>query len=71
MALDGDALGLAMKAAVDSLSDADKRDRTKVFKAMGGAIVTYLVANTVVAVVSVSGVTPGGGLSGPGSGTIS
>lgn len=71
MALVGDDLGLAMKAAVDALSDADKRDRTKVFKAMGNAITTYLVAHTQVAVVSVSGVTPGGGVSGPGTGTIS
>lgn len=59
-----------MKAAVDGLSDADKRDRTKVFKAMGGAIVTYLVTNTQVVVASVTGVTAGAAASGPGTGTI-
>lgn len=70
MALNGDALGLAMKAAVDGLSDADKADRTAVFKAMGNAITVYLVTNTVVVVTSVAGVTPGVGVSGPGTGTI-
>lgn len=71
MALVGTALGDAMKAAVDALSDAQKQDRSAVFRAMGTAIVTYITTNAVVAVnvASVSGVTPGPSPSGPGTGT--
>lgn len=43
MPLSGDALGMAIKAAIDAVGD--KTDRDAVFKAMGGAIVTYLQAN--------------------------
>lgn len=42
MAMDGDVLGLAMKAAVDGLSDDQKKDRDAVFKAMGGAVVEHI-----------------------------
>ena len=68
----GNVLGLAMKAAVDGLSDAQKKDRDEVFKAMGTAIIAHLIANgaSAVAVVSVSGVTTGPGTSGPGLGNL-
>lgn len=38
---------------------------------MGGAVVAYIAANAVVTVNSVTGVLAGGGVSGPGDGTIS
>lgn len=56
MALNGDVLGLAMKAAVDAV--ADKTDRDALFKAMGNAIVNYITTNATVAVVT-PGVTAG------------
>lgn len=71
MALSGDALGLAIKAAVDALSAEEAADREELFKTMGNAIVSYLVANAVVTVTSVSGVTTGPSASGPGTGSIS
>lgn len=37
---------------------------------LAAAIVTYITANAVVVVTSVAGVTTGGGVSGPGAGTI-
>ncbi len=43
--LNGDALGLKMLQYVDALSEEEKRDREKVFKAMGRAIVDYLKQN--------------------------
>lgn len=70
MAMNGDALGDAIKAAVDALPD-PKTDRTAIFRAMGNAIVAHIQANAQVAVTSVTGVTTGGGVSGPGTGTIS
>lgn len=68
MALNGDALGMAIKAATDAISD--PRDRDEIFKALGNAIVNYLVANAAVVVTSVGGVTMGTGVSGPGTGTL-
>lgn len=48
MALNGNDLGDAMRAAVDALSDADKANRTKVFRALGNAIIDHVKANAVV-----------------------
>jgi hypothetical protein len=66
----GSDLGAAIKAAIDSLGS-DASDRDTLFSAMGSAIVTYIQAHALVtvAVASVSGVTAGGGTSGPGTGT--
>lgn len=50
MALSGDVLGDLMKAAVDALSEGDKANRTKVFRAMGKAIVTHIQSSAQVAV---------------------
>lgn len=79
MALNGDALGLAMIAAMDAYvagipdPKPDNYNRTEGFKALGNAIVDYIIANAVVSsnviVTSVSGVTVGAGVSGPGAGT--
>lgn len=69
MAMNGDTLGAAMKAAVDAVSD--KTDRDALFKAIGGAIVAHIQGNAQVNVTSVSGVTAGSAASGPGTGTIS
>lgn len=64
-------MGLAIKAAVDALTEEQARDREVVFKAMGTAIADYITTNAVVNVTNVSGVTTGGSVSGPGTGTIS
>ncbi len=71
MALNGDVLGLLMLANVNALSEAQKRDRTAVYRALGSAIVDHITANAVVTVASVTLVQPGLGSSGPGAGTIS
>lgn len=71
MAMDGNALGDALKAAVDGVGD--PTDRTALFRAIANAIVGHITANaeiaTSVAVTSVSGVTTGAGVSGPGTGS--
>lgn len=71
--LDGAALGDAIRGAVDAAVAGGSVDRVAMFRAMGVAIVTYLQANAMVSVSvtvsSVSGVTPGAGVSGPGIGT--
>ena len=69
MALNATTLAVAMKNAVDGVSD--KTDRDALFQAMAEAIVTHITSNAVVTVTSVSGVTTGAGVSGPGTGTIS
>jgi hypothetical protein len=69
MAMNGDVLGDAIKAAVDAVGD--KTDRQALFRAIGAAIVTHITtqAAVTVTVTSVSGVTVGAGVSGPGAGT--
>lgn len=69
MAMNGNVLGDAIKAAIDAVGD--KTDRQAIFRALGDAIVTHITANASVAVTvaSVSGVTVGAGTSGPGSGS--
>jgi len=65
--LNGDALGLAIASAMN-VTEPTAVDAWKKF---GNALVTYFTTNTVVTVASVSGVTPGAGASGPGTGSIS
>lgn len=55
----GPALGVAMKAAIDALSDEDKRDRDKLFEEMGKAIIDHIIAKGTAAV---GGVVSGGGV---------
>lgn len=70
MAMNGDVLGLAIKAAVEAAAQANPQDRDAIFKAMGNAIVNHVrLASVSVTVTSVSGVTTGGGVSGPGAGS--
>jgi hypothetical protein len=43
MAMNGDTMGSAMKAAIDALTTEQKMDRTAVFRAMAGAIVAHIL----------------------------
>jgi hypothetical protein len=71
MAMNGGVLGAAIKAAVQDAAESDPTDRDAMFAALGDAIVAHIQAfgSVTVAVTSVSGVTAGAGVSGPGSGT--
>lgn len=71
MAMNGDVLGDAIKVAVDAAAAGDPTDRQALFRAIANAIVTHITATAIVTVPSVSAVTPGVGVSGPGVGTIS
>lgn len=70
MALNGNVLGDLIKAAVDVQAAIDPEDRTALFRAIGGAIVTHITTSGVVVVTNVTLVQPGVGSSGPGTGTI-
>jgi len=48
MPLVGDALGSAIATAIKGIPPADQGDPEKIWKAISKALVTYLVANTVV-----------------------
>lgn len=71
MAMDADAMGTAIKDAIDEVDD--KTDRTELFRAMASAIINHIQNNaevaTNVSVESVSGVTTGSGVSGTGTGS--
>lgn len=69
MPMTGSGLATAVKNAIAGVSD--KSDHNAVWNAIGTAIVAYITANALVTVTSVSGVTTGAGVSGPGAGTIS
>lgn len=75
MALNGIVLGNAIKSAIDAAvattPSASEAQRTAIWQAIGTAIVAHIVTNAQVnvAVISVSGVTVGPGISGPGAGT--
>lgn len=71
MAMNGDTMATAIIAAINTLSNEDKADQEKVMKAMCGAIVSHIQTNATISVTNVTAVQPGGGVSGPGSGTIS
>jgi len=70
MSMNGNLMGAEISAALDTLSQKDSADTTKVFQTICTAIVAHIQSNAVVNVTSVSGVTTGGGVSGPGTGTI-
>jgi hypothetical protein len=67
MALNGDILGAAIKAAIDA--EADKTDRDAVFRALGNAIVQHIqtFAQVTVAVTTTGSAT---NQAGPGTGTV-
>lgn len=76
MAMDGTVLGAALKSALTtSPNPGESMDayRTRLFDAMGAAIVAHIQSfaqvNSSVVVNSVTGVTSGGSVSGPGDGT--
>jgi len=71
MAMNGDALGLAIKTAVQAAAASNPSDTDAMFKAMGNAIVDHIhsFAAVTVTVTSVTGVTAGAAASGPGTGT--
>ena len=69
----GDALGDLIRVNIDNLTEAQKRDRVRTFREMGKAIIAHMTGIPgvdAVAVTSVSGVTTGAGVSGPGLGTL-
>jgi len=70
MPLVGDDLATAVQNAIDALSEADKRDMTKVRKAEMNAIVNYIVANAEVS-TTVTGTLPNGPVAASGTGGIS
>ncbi len=53
MAMDGDVLGLAIKAAVQGAAAADPTDSDAMFKAMGNAIVQHITAAGVVTITEI------------------
>lgn len=59
MPMNGDVLGLAIKAAIDGVGD--KTDRDALFKAMGAAIVAHIKANGLVTVTTACGAGAGTG----------
>jgi hypothetical protein len=67
MALNGIALGNAIAAQMG----VTEPTAVESWQKFGTAIVAYFTTNAVVAVASVSGVTSGSAVSGPGTGTIS
>lgn len=71
MAMTGLGMKSAVKAAWESATGQPMPAAAEsVWLAVCGAIVTYIQTNAQVAVVSVSGVTTGPGVSGPGTGTV-
>lgn len=74
MPMVGAALTAAIKAKVSEKNpDFDTKigdDMDWLYEAVGEAVVEYIQANADVIVTSVSGVTTGGGTSGPGTGSI-
>lgn len=70
MPMSANVLSAAIQAAIASIPE-DGRNHDAVWDAIASAIITHIQTTAVVTVASVSGVTPGIGVSGPGVGTIS
>lgn len=68
MAMNGSALGTQIATALGVAADPVA---VAAWQSIANAIVTHITTNAVVTVASVSGVTPGPGVSGPGAGTVS
>lgn len=64
------ALGTSIASALVGLSDSQKNDPVVIWQTVCRLIYAALVTDAQVVVTSVSGVTPGGGASGPGAGTL-
>lgn len=69
MPMTGPGLATAVKNAIAAIPQ-DERTHDAIWDAIGAAIVSFIQANAVVTVASVSGVTTGPGVSGPGTGTV-
>lgn len=72
--MNGDVLGTALLTAIDLAvaehPHAGPDQRAEIWKKIGNAIVDHVrLASVSVNIVSVSGVTPGAGVSGPGTGS--
>lgn len=69
----GSEIEAAIDQAISSNPEAGSSQRTALWEAIAGAIIAHIqtnaVVSTTVAVTSVSGVTTGAGVSGPGAGT--
>lgn len=68
MAMSKTVLGALIKSKIDAVGD--KTDRDALMEALADAIISHITTAGVVTVTSVSGVTTGFGVSGPGAGTI-
>lgn len=66
-----DACGDAISAAIRAMTVQNRLDPAKVWETIIRTLYASIRTNAVVNVTSVSGVTAGGGTSGPGSGTVS
>lgn len=66
----GNTLGTAIADAIDGLTESQLQDKEVIWQTISNVIVAHIVANTVVNVTSVTGVTTGAGVSGPGTGTV-
>lgn len=66
-----EALGTSIASALTGLSADDKNNAEKIWQEIMKLIYAALVTDAQVLVTSVSGVSPGGGTSGPGTGTLS
>ena len=70
----GATLGRAVLAAIDAAcagaTPENPASRQAAFEAWGEAVVSHIIANTVVEVESVAGVQTGAGVSGPGVGVL-
>jgi hypothetical protein len=72
VALSASVLSGLIRTKVEARTGHEMRDAAvEVWDAVAEAIVEHIQASAVVTVASVSGVTPGSGVSGPGTGTIS
>lgn len=69
MAMNSVTLATAIKAAL-GLNPATDAEAIAAWDAISAEIISHIQANAVVTVASVSGVTVGTGVSGPGTGTI-
>jgi len=74
MSMDGNVMGEEIIAAIDAVvagnPTATTAQRRAIWRAIGRAIVHHIQNNAEVDVDSVTGVTVGGGNSGPGTGTV-
>lgn len=65
MAMDPDTLAASMRSKMDALSDADKADRDKTFKALAEAVIEHVQTYASVAVPAAGLLAPAGTAGGP------